>query len=466
MIKRFAPVLFVALVAAGCGSTVQAELAEVSPTFEVATTVAPTSTTSQTSSSAVVASSLATTTTEPEEPSPAVTTGAQALVDSDFGALAGRRVGLIVNQNSVVDVDGQLVHIADLAHEHRDVEVMALFGPEHGVRGTADAGELVEDAVDPSTGLPVFSLFGATRKPTPEMLEGIDTLVYDLQDVGARYYTYISTLGLAMEAAAEAGIDVVVLDRPNPLGGTTGGGVLESARQSFVGQYPIPAQYGLTSGELANLIVEQEWLDGVNALDLTVVPLDGWDRSMTWVDTGLPWIAPSPAITSADTALLYPATIYFEATSLSYGRGTASPFTLFGAPWLDAPGIADELTGRDLPGVSFEATEVMPEMLDGITVAPAFLGERIPAVQLRVTDPNQLAPTELGVHLLDVVTRDAQRAGVDPLARPDWLDQLSGSTLLRDAIQSGDVDPAALIATQTEQVRAIDELLESVHVYR
>ena len=178
------------------------------------------------------------------------------LADSSFSQLAGLRVGLIAHQNSVVQVEDVQIHLSDAMVATDDLELVALFGPEHGVRGTADAGELVEDEVDPETGLPVFSLFGNTRQPTPEMLEGIDVLVYDLQDVGTRYYTYISTMGLAMQAAANEGIGFVVLDRPNPLGGAIGGGVLEVERTSFVGQYPIPDQYGLTAGELALQIVE------------------------------------------------------------------------------------------------------------------------------------------------------------------------------------------------------------------
>ena len=369
------------------------------------------------------------------------------LVDGGFEELAGKRVGLIAHQNSVVDG----THLGDLLDAAPNVELVALFGPEHGVRGTADAGEYVADATDPSTGVPVFSLFGPTRQPTAEMLAGLDVLVYDLQDVGARYYTYISTMGLAMQAAAAANIEFVVLERPNPLGDQIGGGVLEPQNASFVGQYPIADVYGLTSAQLARQIIDNQWLAGVDSLNFNAVGLTGWDPSMRWADTGLPWIPPSPAITTADTALLYPATIYFEATNLSYGRGTATPFEVIGAPWLDANALAADLVSRDLPGVDFAATEITPAMLPGMTVVPAHLGETIPAVRLVVTNHRGIAPTELGVHLLEAVFAQASASGVDPLARPGWLDQLSGSTLLRRGIAENTLTADEIVAEQLRQ---------------
>ena len=438
--------LFAAIVlAAGCTSQTSGQTAAPDTPTTVASTssVAPPTT--------VVES---TSTTQPEaptttEPAVIVETGAHRLVADDFAILDGKRVGLIAHQASVVGDD----HLADLIDAAPNVELIALFGPEHGIRGTADAGVYVESTIDPSTNAPAFSLYGPTRIPTVSMLEGIDVLVYDLQDVGTRYYTYISTMGLAMQAAAENDIEFVVLERTNPLGDIVGGGVLEADRSSFVGLYPIPDVYGLTSLELAELIVDEALLPGLDGLELTGVPTVGWDRSMPWADTGLPWIPPSPAITSPDTALLYPATIYFEATSLSYGRGTTSPFEVIGAPWLDADSLAEGLSARNLPGVQFESTEITPAMLPGITVEPAYLGQSIPAVQLVVTDPGLVTPTELGVYLLDAVFAQARDLGVDPLSRPEWLDQLSGSTLLRTQI--GVATPEEIIATQADQRREL-----------
>ena len=440
-------VVLLAVVTTSCATssptTAPESAAQSSITTTTAVPAAQTDTPS-TTSSAPTTTVITTPTTEPTA-SPAasqsVRTGAQVLVDERLDVLAGQRVGLIAHQNSVVGIDGDTQHLGDALHAAPEVELISLFGPEHGVRGLADAGELVADEVDEATGVPIFSLFGSTRQPTPEMLADLDVLIYDLQDVGTRYYTYISTMGLAMQAAAAAGVDFIVLDRPNPLGGTIAGGVLEAQRASFVGQYPLPDQYGLTSGELAPLIVDEQWLPGLESLDLQVVEMDGWTRDMIWEDTGLEWIPPSPAITTPDAALLYPTTIYLEASSISYGRGTETPFQVFGAPWLDADAAAGALNQQFSETLSFVATTISPAMLPGMTVAPAFLGETIPAVQIEVVDPRSIRQQDVMIALFDVLTDQANASGAELIARPDWLDQLAGNTTLRTAIQSGDFDP-------------------------
>ncbi len=400
------------------------------------------------------------TTTTTESPAIVVRTGAQRLVDSDFAQFSGQQIGLIAHQNSIVDGG----HLSDAIAESSAVELAALFGPEHGVRGDADAGVYVNDDTDPETGAPVFSLFGPTRKPTPAMLANVDVLLYDLQDVGTRYYTYISTMGLAMQAAAEAGIPFVVLDRPNPLGGQVGGGVLDQGSASFVGQYAIPDVYGLTSGELANFILSTDALSGIDGLQLEIIELQGWDHSMVWDDTNLEWVPPSPAITTPDAALVYPATIYFEATNLSYGRGTEIPFQIVGAPWLDADAAARELNSRGLDGVTFTATEMTPELLAGMTVEPIYLNETLPAIQLHVTNPTSIQPTVVGVHLLEVMFDAAAAAGVDPLSRPEWLDQLSGSSRLRQALTSL-VAAEDIVSQQFDERADITVALEQARLY-
>ena len=415
---------------------------------------------SPTERSSTTSTAAPTTTTTTEAPAVVVLTGAQRLADTDFAQFTGQRVGLIAHQNSIVDGG----HLSNAIAESPNVELTALFGPEHGVRGDADAGVFVDDEIDPETGAPVFSLFGPTRKPTQASLADVDVLLYDLQDVGTRYYTYISTMGLAMQAAAEADIPFVVLDRPNPLGGQVGGGLLDQANSSFVGQYAIPDVYGLTSGELANYIVENDALAGIDGLELDIITLEGWDHSMVWDDTNLEWIPPSPAITNPDAALLYPATIYFEATNLSYGRGTEIPFQIVGAPWLDAEAVASELNARGLDGVSFTATQMTPELLAGITIEPAFLNETLPAVQLVVTDPSTIRPTEVGIHLLEVIFAAATEAGVDPLSRPEWLDQLSGSTRLRSALTTATAAEEIVAQHLTERTQ-ITALLEDARLY-
>ncbi len=421
-----------------------------------------TSTVSQTSSSTTTTTTTTTlnTTTLPEQMSATVQTGADLLVASDFAAIAGKRVGLISHQNSVVN--GR--HLADHLNSSEQVELVALFGPEHGARGDRDAGEYVEDTTDAATGVRVFSLFGETRQPTPAMLEGIDVLLYDLQDVGTRYYTYISTMGLAMQAAAAVDIPFIVLDRPNPLGGHIGGGVLDETSISFVGLYPVPEIYGLTAGELALAAQANEWLPEVESLQLSVIEMRGWDASMRWPDTGLDWIAPSPALTSADSAVVYPATVFLEATSLSYGRGTDRPFTLIGAPWLDAQHVVEELRNLSLPGLQFTATTATPRMLEAMSVEPAFLDVEIAAVQIDVVDHTAVRPAEAGVQLLHLLVSEGKSAGVDVLSRPEWLDQLSGSSRLREDLERN--TPAdEIIRRHVAEVAPLSKELKEHHLY-
>ena len=281
--------------------------------------------------------------------------GIEVLLADSIHLVEGLRAGLVTNHTGI---DRRGVSTIDLLHRDARLELVALYSPEHGIRGEAEAGELVDGGKDPRTGLPIHSLYGATRKPTPEMLEGVEVLLFDIQDIGARYYTYVYTMALAMEAAGEAGIPFVVLDRPNPIGGVeVQGNVLDPAFASFVGMYPIPMRHGMTPGELARLF-QGEF--GVEA-ELGVAPLAGWSRGDWFPDTGLPWVAPSPNMPSVESARHYPGTCLFEGTNLSVGRGTPIAFQQIGAPWLDGEVLAANLTAYRLPGVRFEPVRFMPE---------------------------------------------------------------------------------------------------------
>ncbi len=361
-------------------------------------------------------------------------TGAAVLARRGFSDFSGQRVGLIANRASVVD--GRSV--VDLMAEADGMELAAIFSPEHGIRADVGSGLAVADGVDPVTGVTVHSLYGATRAPSAEMLTGIDVLVFDLQDVGARFYTYTSTMGLAMQAAAGAGIPFVVLDRPSPLGDRVDGAVRDDDHVSFIGQYPIPSVHGLTTGELARAIRGERWLDGLQALDLRVVELSGWRREDGWDGTGLPWVAPSPGLPSATAALTYPATVLFEATTLSFGRGTDRPFEQFGAPWLDADALADALNRRGLAGVRFEAISFTPQPGPS-EPEPLFEGVDVPGVRLVVTEPQRLQPSAVGVHLLDEVLAQAAAlaTAVTVVDRPDFLDLLAGTDDLRLSLEAG-----------------------------
>lgn len=283
--------------------------------------------------------------------SPMVLNGLDVLERNNFAELEGMRVGLITNATGV---NKRLVSNIDLLHQAENVQLVALFGPEHGVRGDIDAGAYVETYIDERTGITVYSVYGSTRKPTPEMLQGIDILVYDIQDVGSRSYTFISTMGLAMEAAAENGIKFMVLDRPNPLGGKIEGNITEPDYISFVSQFAIPYVYGLTSGELAKMLNGERMLTNGVQVDLTVIPMEGWHRNMTFEDTGLPWVPTSPHIPHRHSAIFYTATgIIGELHTLSEGVGYTMPFELMGAPWINAQDMADRMNNLGLEGITF-----------------------------------------------------------------------------------------------------------------
>lgn len=350
--------------------------------------------------------------------------GLEVLLSDSIHLVADRRVGLITN-HTALDSDG--THAVDLLVASPVTEMVALFGPEHGIRGLAAAGARVESARDSATGLPVHSLYGDTRKPTPAMLENVEVLVFDIQDIGARYYTYVSTMALAMEAAGEAGIPFVVLDRPNPIGGSlVQGNVLDPTFATFVGMYPVPMRHGMTVGELARLFVREF---GVR-VDLHVVPVAGWRRSTWYDETGLPWIPPSPNMPDLESATPYPGTCLFEGSNLSVGRGTDRAFQQIGAPWLDGEALAARLNAYGLAGVRFEPVAFTPQEPSD----ERFDGETVHGVRFVVTDRERYDPTEAGVAAL-LEARD--QAGERWEWKTEHFDRLAGTDRLRQAIEAG-----------------------------
>ena len=378
-----------------------------------------------------------------------VLTGARVLARDGFRQLQGRRVGLVVNHTAKVDS----VHLIDLIDRAPGVELGALFGPEHGLRGTAGAGEEVAGGKDPKTGTPIYSLYGETRKPRADMLKNLDVLVFDIQDIGARFYTYITTLGLTMQAAAEADLPFIVLDRPNPLGGRhVAGFVLDEQHASFVGRYPIPVQYGLTVGELARMVQGEEMLEGLDSLDLSVISMENWQRTMQWPETGLPWIAPSPNIPDFETALVYPGAAFFEATAASEGRGTDHPFKLIGTPWADGQALADSLNARDLPGVRFEASQFTPRSIPGASANPKLEGQQLEGIRYVITDASVFRPVATGVHVLHAFYQQAP-SKEQFITRPEWLAKLSGSEQLYEMLKAG-YPPRKIVASWEDAVQA------------
>lgn len=315
---------------------------------------------------------------------PRVRTGLEVLVEQEMPVVRGRRVGLVTNHSAV---NRNLVHSIEVLRSS-GVNLVVLFGPEHGIRGDVPYGKPVPSSTDPVTGLPVFSLYGKHRKPTRDMMSGIEMILFDIQDVGCRYYTFIYTMAYVMQACAEYGKQFVVLDRPNPINGqTVEGNVLDMRFASFVGLYPIAIRYGLTPGELAGFMNVEF---GIGA-DIYVVRCMGWKRA-TWFDeTGLPWVPPSPNMPTLDTATLYPGLCLLEGTNVSEGRGTSKPFEVFGAPWVDAFKLADYLNNLNLPGIRLRPAYFIP-------TASKYQGQRCGGVQAHITDRDSLRPTLVGLY--------------------------------------------------------------------
>lgn len=333
---------------------------------------------------------------------PVVKTGIEVLRDRGFDGLKGKRVGLVTNPSGV---DRYLNSTVDILYNAPGVELVALYGPEHGVRGDVYAGGHVTDTKDEATGLPVYSIYGSTRKPTPEMLEGIDVMVYDIQDVGVRSYTFISTLGLVMEACAEKDIEVMVLDRPNPLGGNKiEGCYVESGFFSFVSQYEIPYVYGLTVGELAVMINEEGMNRGQKGnqapahCKLTVIPMEGWTRDMLYEDTALPWVLPSPNIPFKETPMYYAAAgVCGELYGfMNIGIGYTLPFQVFGATWLDPEKLKSRLESYSLPGVSFRTIYFKP-------FSGSQKGQLVKGLQYFFTDYESARITETQFYVMQAV---------------------------------------------------------------
>jgi uncharacterized protein YbbC (DUF1343 family) len=353
-----------------------------------------------------------------------IKTGIEILKETHFDVLKGKRIGLITNPTGV---DNQLKSTIDILHEAPSVQLVALYGPEHGVRGDVYAGDKVDTFVDSNTGLPVYSLYGKTRKPTKEMIANIDALVYDIQDIGTRSYTYISTMYLAMQAAAENGIEFIVLDRPNPLTGTKVEGCLtEDNFISFVSQLKIPYIYGLTCGELAKLI-NGEFMHE-NPCKLTVVKMKKWKRKMSFDDTGLPWVPASPHIPFAHSANYYPVSgILGELGYMSIGVGYTLPFELFAAEWIDAEEFAKALNAKKLPGIIFRPIHIKPYYSVG-------QGKNLQGVQVYIIDFQKARLSDIQFRVMEVAAQlypDKKVFEHADAKRFDMFDKVCGTDFIR-----------------------------------
>lgn len=385
----------------------------------------------------------------------AVLPGVEVLLRDSLHLIQGKRVGLITNPSGRDRAGRSTI---DLLHGAPGVDLEELFGPEHGLRGTAEAGAKVASSVDSATGIPIHSLYGDIRVPTPEMLDSIDVLVYDIQDVGARVYTFEWTMVLSAAAAGKAGKPFIVLDRPDPIRADRfGGGILDTTQRSFVGQFPVAMRYGLTPGELLRYLTGT----GQVQANVTVVPMQGYGRSMWFDDTGIPWVNPSPNLRDLDATLLYTGTVFFEGTNLSEGRGTDRPFRLVGAGWLnDAGAIAAALNAERLPGVHFDSTSRT------VDEGQKWGGKTIPMIEIEVTDRDAVEPVSVGVHLLQAIY---SRHTKEWEWRASHFDRLAGTTALREALLADTAGMAridSLLARWDGETREWSEMVKPYLIYK
>lgn len=382
-----------------------------------------------------------------------IVTGLESLLNQHLDELRDKRVGILANHASVT---ASLVHVSDALCE-AGIKITAMFGPEHGVRGDLPEGVQVDDAIEDRLMVPVYGLFGSRSKPSSGSLHGIDVMLVDLQDIGARFYTFLYTMGEVMKACGEKGKPVWVLDRPNPISGVHREGPIsqpEFSYASFEGEYALPTRHGLTIGELARLFVTRFGL----ACDLQVIPMQGWDRTMWYDDTGLPWVMPSPNMPTLDTAVVYPGTCLFEGTNLSEGRGTTRPFEIIGAPWVDAPTFRQAANELKLPGVVFREAYLSP-------MCSKHQGEHCGGLQVHVTDREVYQPVRTAVELVALLLKLYPRQFEFTFSGSRlYFDVLCGTDSVRKALQDG-VSPADIAASWEQGLGQFEEEIQPALLY-
>lgn len=379
--------------------------------------------------------------------------GLDLFLEKNYAQFKGKRIGLLTNMTGVNE---RLIPTIDLFNEHPDIQLVALYGPEHGIRGDAKEGEAVESSVDPYTGIPVYSLYGTSKKPSKEMLDPVDVIVFDLQDIGARYYTFIYSMAYVMEACGEYGKEFVVLDRPNPISGLSmEGNLVEEGVRSFVGLYPIPNRHGMTVGEIAQLYKHEFGID----CDLTVVPMEGWSRHMYYDETNLFWVPPSPNTTGLDMSILYPGTCLVEGTNLSEGRGTTRPFEYVGAPYVDGYKLAKAFNQKNLPGVLARPVSFVPtyqKHKDSVCEG----------IQIHVVERHKVHALKTGLILLETIANmypNEFQFNENPNGK-FFFDLLAGTKDLRNVILNG--NSHTFIESCEEQIAQFEKQREPYLLYK
>lgn len=384
-------------------------------------------------------------------------TGAEVFLDNDLQLIKNKRVGVITNHTALV---GDRIHLVDTLHKL--AKITALFGPEHGIRGDAPAGDHITDTKDPVTHIPVYSLYGKHRKPTKEMLREVDILIFDIQDVGARFYTYISTLYNCIESAAENNIPIIILDRPNPLGGElVEGPILKREFYSFVGITELPVVHGMTIGELGryfNFKIEQS---SGRAAKLTVIPVEGWSRSVLYSDYNLSFIKPSPNLANLNSILVYPGTCLLEATNISEGRGTETPFMVFGAPFINSAELIRQMKSFKIDGIEMEPVQFTPRNIPGMAVNPKLKGQKCNGLKLTVTNFKTFLPVRFGIILISVLNR---MYPADFYISEDRFNRLCGDNKIYEMIKANS-DINSIIAASEAGVREFKDLRKQFLLY-
>ncbi|MFH0989978.1 MAG: DUF1343 domain-containing protein [bacterium] len=389
-----------------------------------------------------------------------VRTGADQMLTDASGLIKGKRIGLLTNHTGRLS-DG--CSIIDALGASGICQLKALYGPEHGLTGTTPDGKAVNHTSHPAYGVPVYSLYGKHHKPTKEMLAGIDLLVCDIQDVGARFYTFISTVALMMEACAETNIPFILLDRPNPIRGLmVDGPIRVQSLKSFVGWMPIPVMHGLTLGELCSVWNGEGWLANSVRAKLEVVPMQGWRRSMWFDETGLPWIPPSPNMKTLDTAIVYPGMCFIEGTTASEGRGTAKPFQMIGAPWLDADRVLAQLEQMNPQGVLLRTCEFSPREIPGVASQPKFDSEVCRGIEISVVKRECIAPVQLGIMILAAMKRVHPQ---EMILRHRRFDILTGNASIREQLDR-DVPHAEIVASWSSELNTFRMIRSKYLLYK
>ncbi|OGU37547.1 MAG: hypothetical protein A2455_12135 [Ignavibacteria bacterium RIFOXYC2_FULL_35_16] len=352
--------------------------------------------------------------------------GADQLISEYLHHIKNKKLGVVTNHTAVLS-NG--VHLVDTLYSLKEIKINALFGPEHGIRGDNAAGSTIENGIDSKTGIPVYSLYGKDRKPTKEMLKDVEVLVFDIQDVGARFYTYISTLFYIVQAAAENNIRLIVLDRPNPINGIYVDGPIRKPKlNSFVGIAPIPITHGMTVGELAQYFVGERLIGNNLKVDLKIIKMKNWDRNLFYDSFQSSWIKPSPNIPSLDAAIAYPGTCLIEGTNISEGRGTDSPFLTVGAPFINSRELVQELNKQSVEGINFEPISFTPIEIPGVAINPKYKNENCYGVKIKITDRNKFESVKFGIKLISTLHK---LYSTDFKFRDNSFDRLTGERSIR-----------------------------------